>query len=111
MATVYANAARAAARHVETRSKVRAHRDAVTTRARTNLANANKTSRITPKDYFKASIKEEERIVDAHEHCFTILHAPNAVALEYGHSPSGFFAGTDTKPPDAERILSRAALG
>lgn len=39
------------------------------------------------------------------------LHAPNALAEEYGHDPSGVFAGTDTKPPDGLFILTRAAYG
>lgn len=37
------------------------------------------------------------------------LHAPDALAEEYGHDPSGVFAGTDTKPPDGLFILTRAA--
>lgn len=39
------------------------------------------------------------------------LHAPNALAEEYGHDPSGYFAGTDTKPPEGLYILTRAAYG
>lgn len=39
------------------------------------------------------------------------LHAPNALAIEYGHDPSGVFAGTDTKSPDGLFILTRAAYG
>lgn len=40
---------------------------------------------------------------------FVSLHAPNPVALEYGHEPSGIFAGTDTHAPDGLYILHRAA--
>lgn len=36
------------------------------------------------------------------------LHAPNAVAIEYGHHPSGVFAGTDTEAPEGLYILHRA---
>lgn len=108
---VYPNAARAAARHVDTRGRVRKERGSVTRRARTNLEQANKTSRVTDKGYFPATITEDEEIVDDHEHCFTILTAPNATALEYGHNPSGVFAGTETKPPAAEYILTKAAIG
>lgn len=39
------------------------------------------------------------------------LNAPNALAEEYGHDPSGVFAGTDTKSPDGLFILTRAAYG
>ena len=114
---VYANAARAAARHVDTRMGVRKQREGVTRRARTNLANANKTSRITETGYFPATIEEAETIVDDHEFCFTILQAPNAMALEFGHAPSGAFgpkgryAGRQKNPTPPEYILSRAAIG
>ncbi|QDP44607.1 hypothetical protein SEA_NOTHINGSPECIAL_23 [Mycobacterium phage NothingSpecial] len=107
MATVYAKANKVAARCAETRKAVKDERDKVTKRARQNLARANKTSRITHKDYFPATIEEVDGDVDFH----TVLHAPNAFALEFGHAPSGFFAGTDTKPPAAEYILTRAAIG
>ncbi|BBC43580.1 hypothetical protein PBI_AN9_24 [Mycobacterium phage AN9] len=107
MAKVYAKANKVAARHVDVRNRVKEERDGVTRRARTNLARANKTSRITEKDYFPATIEEVDGDVDFH----TVLHAPNAFALEFGHAPSGFFAGTDTKPPDPEYILTRAAIG
>lgn len=107
--TVYASAARSAARHVQVRRKVRSVRDGVSRRARINLTEANATSRITFKGYFPASIDETEKIINDHEHAYTILHAPNAVALEFGHMPSGFFEGTETKPPDGEYILTKAA--
>lgn len=107
MAHVYANANSAAAHHVDTRRAVRRVNRDVAGRARANLAAANKTSRITPEGYFPAEIETAEHDLD----CFTMLHAPNAMALEFGHQPSGFFAGTDTKPPDPEYILTRAAYG
>ncbi|QGJ90170.1 hypothetical protein PBI_SHEAKEIRA_21 [Mycobacterium phage SheaKeira] len=107
MAQVYKNANSAAARHRETKRAVKNERDRVTGRARRNLAGANKTSRITLEGYFPAEIEEVDGAVDMH----TVLHAPNAVALEFGHDPSGFFAGTDTKPPAAEYILTRALIG
>ncbi|WKW87236.1 hypothetical protein SEA_CHARGERPOWER_21 [Mycobacterium phage Chargerpower] len=109
MAKVYANANHAAARHVDVRAECKKVRDGVTSRARRGLAAANKTTRITRKDYFPAEIEEADNpvLVDF----FTILHAPNAMALEFGHAPSGFFAGTNTKPPAAEYILTRAAIG
>jgi hypothetical protein len=107
MAKVYANANGAAAKHVETRKAVKHENRMVEVKATTNLAQANSTSRITLEGYFPAEIDTADNGVD----CFTILHAPNAMALEFGHAPSGFFEGTDTKPPAAEYILTRAAYG
>lgn len=107
MARVYAKTNGVAARHVDARRKVKDVRDGVTRRAKKNLAAANKTSRITAEGYFPAEIEEVDGAVDFH----TVLHAPNALALEFGHAPSGFFADTDTKPPAAEYILTRAAIG
>ncbi|BBX09496.1 DUF5403 family protein [Mycolicibacterium aichiense] len=107
MAKVYAIANEAAARHVDTKRGVRRVNRDVSGRARSFLAQANKTTRVTPKGYFPAEIESTEHDVD----CFTTLHAPNAMALEFGHDPSGWFAGTDTKPPDPEYILTRAAYG
>ncbi len=37
------------------------------------------------------------------------LHAPDVLALEYGHEPSGVYAGTPTKAPDGLYILHLAA--
>ncbi|CAA79397.1 tail completion or Neck1 protein [Fromanvirus L5] len=107
MAKVYANANKVAARYVETRDAVRDERNKVTRRAKANLARQNSTTRITDEGYFPATITEQDGDVDFH----TILNAPNALALEFGHAPSGFFAGTDTKPPEATYILTRAAIG
>jgi len=107
MAVVYPNANSAAAHHKDTRRKVRHERDAVTRRAIQNLAATEHTPRITTKDYFPANITEEDGATDFH----TILNAPDAFALEFGHAPSGFFAGTATKPPAAEYILTKAAIG
>lgn len=107
MAEVYGIANEAAARHVDTRAAIRRENRKVEVKATVNLAEANKTTRITPKGYFPAEIETADNGVDE----FTILHAPNAMALEFGHAPSGFFEGTDTKPPAAEYILTKAADG
>jgi hypothetical protein len=106
MATVYLNANEAAARHVDTHQALKRYRDGVTRRAKQNLAAANKTTRVSKTGYFPARIEDDEGDVEY----YTALVAPNAMALEFGHEPSGVFAGTDTKPPDAEYILSRAAI-
>lgn len=113
MATVYSNANEAAARHTDTKKAVRRVNRDVSGRARANLAQANSTARITLKGYFPASIDTAEHDVD----CFTILHAPNAMALEFGHAPSGVFgpggkfAHVNSKAPDPTYILTRAAYG
>lgn len=107
MARVYANANSVAARHVETRRAVKKERDGVTRRAIRNLEATDHTPRITEEGYFPAHITEQDGSTDFH----TILNAPNAFALEFGHAPSGWFAGTDTKPPAAEYILTKAAIG
>lgn len=107
MAKVYANANEAAARHVDTKRGVRRVNRDVSGRARANLAGQHSTRRRTLSGYFPAEIETAEHDVD----CFTILHAPDAMALEFGHAPSGVFAGTDTKSPDPTYILTRAAYG
>ena len=107
MATVYSNANKVAARAAETRRTVKRVRDDVTDRAKRNLAAQNETSRITMEGYFPATIEDVDGATDFH----TVLQAPNAMALEFGHAPSGFFAGTNTKPPEATYILTKAAIG
>lgn len=37
------------------------------------------------------------------------LHAPNPIALEFGHRPSGYYAGTATRAPEGLYILYTAA--
>lgn len=37
------------------------------------------------------------------------LHAPNPIAIEFGHEPSGYFAGTATRAPEGLYILYSAA--
>jgi hypothetical protein len=37
------------------------------------------------------------------------LHAPNPIALEFGHLPSGYYAGTSTRSPEGLYILYTAA--
>jgi hypothetical protein len=50
-----------------------------------------------------------EKATDQPNDWFVSLWAPNPVAIEYGHQPSGWFAGTDTKAPDGLYILHQAA--
>ena len=108
MAEVYPNANEAAARHVDTKKALRRENRMVEGRARENLAHQHTTTRITQSGhYFPASITTEEHDVD----CFTLLIATNAMALEFGHAPSGAFEDTNTKPPDPTYILTRASMG
>lgn len=107
---VYGNANDAAAHHVKTKKAVRRVNTRVVAAARANLAATDHTPRIAmhkdPADaYFPAEIEHAEHDVDN----YTILHAPNAMALEFGHAPSGFFKDKDSKPPSATYILTRAA--
>jgi hypothetical protein len=37
------------------------------------------------------------------------LYGPNPIAMEFGHKPSGVFAGTDTESPEGLYILYTAA--
>jgi len=113
MAKVYANANGAAAHHKDTHAAILREAASVELRARQNLAQAHETTRISNKDYFPAEIDSEELGVDR----FVILHAPNAMALEFGHDPSGFFdpdgpylPGNTSRPPAPSYILTRAAL-
>lgn len=112
MAKVYANANEAAARHVETRRETSKQRAMVEVKAITNLAMTEHTPRITgvndPADtYFPAEIETADGDIDL----YVVLHAPNAMALEFGHAPSGYFKDIPSRPPAAEYILTRAAYG
>ncbi|ALA48129.1 tail completion or Neck1 protein [Mycobacterium phage Phlei] len=102
---VYPSCGETAKRHVKVKANVAAQNGKVAAKARRNLAAQNKTTRITPSGYFPAEIETD---TDGVNH-YTSLHAPNAMALEFGHQPSGKFAGTDTKAPEETLILTRAA--
>ena len=109
MARVYANANKAAARHVDTRRAVREERDKVTRRAQDNLAQARASTpwhKIDGPEHM-TRIEESEKGVDALTH----LVADNAMALEFGHALSVVFGGTETKAPEGLYILTRAAYG
>lgn len=109
---VYPNANEAAARHVDTIKGVREQNKKVEAAAIRNLANTKHTPRIAeakdPADiYFPAEIETKEEGSLA----WTILHAPDAMALEFGHAPSGYFKDKPSKAPEATYILTRAAYG
>ncbi len=112
MAVVYGNANQAAAQHIDTKRALSYENAKVEVKARVNLAATNHTPRIAghndPADaYFPAEIETAVGDVDY----YTILHAPNAMALEFGHAPSGYFKDIPSKPPAAEYILTKAADG
>ncbi|QGH79692.1 hypothetical protein SEA_ANON_21 [Gordonia phage Anon] len=93
--------------HREVQAAIRKEGRSVTRKAEVNLARARASTRwskISGPDHL-TTVAGEEADVDYLIH----LRAPNAMAIEFGHSPSGFFAGTETKAPDGLYILIRAA--
>lgn len=112
MAQVYGNANSAAAHHVDTRKAIKHHTRMVEVKATVNLMATGHTPRITgvndPADeYFPATVSAEFGDVDG----YVVLHAPNAMALEFGHKPSGYFKDKKSRPPAPTYILTRAAYG
>ena len=99
----------AAAHHVKTRAAVKHHTEKIQRKAERLLANARASSK-THK-YFGpdglTDIEVEYVDVDA----FVFMEAPNAMAIEFGHQPSGVFKGTNTDAPEGLYIITRAGLG
>jgi hypothetical protein len=97
--------------HAVTQASIHEHTDEIEARAKGELARANSTTRITPEGYFPAFIDSSYGDVDG----FVNLNAPDAVALEFGHQPSGVFGPggryghIKSKAPEGRYILSLAA--
>lgn len=91
----------------EVKQEVHAKAKEVGEKAAANLEEARATTewhKISgPDGLTKTSVSKGD--VDS----FVNLEAPNAMAIEFGHMPSGFFAGTDTRPPRGLYILGKAA--
>lgn len=97
----------------EVHAAVDAENDKVHSRAEANLAAARASTRwhkiLGPEHLTRVTKSEGD--VDA----FTNLEAPNPMAIEFGHAPSGVFgpggryAHVKTKAPEGLYILSRAA--
>lgn len=92
---------------------VRDENDEIYDRARANLAAARAStqwSKIVGPDHL-TRVTKSHGDVDA----FTNLEAPNAMAIEFGHQPSGVFGPggryghLDTKAPEGLYIITKAA--
>lgn len=85
----------------------------VETRAIGNLAAQHDHTRIVPHSDDDTEPARIELFKGGGKHPTSsynvVLVAPDALALEYGHAPSGHFAGTATKAPAGTYILHRAA--
>ena len=98
----------AASHHVKTRAAVRRETGAIKKRAEKNLAVARAASQ-THK-YFgpegQTDITSELRDTDG----YVSIEGPGAVAIEFGHKPSGVFKGKNVSASEGLYILSRAAF-
>lgn len=95
------------------RGKMREEASAVADAAKAGLEEARASTR-----WFKIIGPGHLTFVDTSHgdvDAFANLHAPNPMAIEFGHEPSGVFgpggryAGTKTKAPEGLYILHRAA--
>jgi hypothetical protein len=110
----------AAARHVETQNRLRKEARQLEGRAKQNLARARASTRWT-KIYGPAHLTRITTTsgVGEYGHLDYLVHleAPNPMAIEFGHGPSGVFGPTgelghiETKAPMGLYILTRAAYG
>jgi hypothetical protein len=77
-------------------------------RANQNLAAAHHHVRIVPHKPHKIELTKGGGKYPASSYNVSLV-GDNPMALEYGHEPSGHFAGTKTKAPAGTYILHRAA--
>lgn len=97
----------AASHHVETQTALRRLTREVEGRARGNLAAVRASTgwhKIHGPDHLTRVTAESGGV----DH-YVILEAPNPMAIEFGHAPSGVFAGTPTRAPHGLYILTAAA--
>lgn len=80
----------------------------VETRAIANLAEQHHHIRIVPHTPYRIEVTQGGGKYPAGSWDISLV-GDNPAALEYGHSPSGAFAGTPTKAPAGTYILHRAA--
>lgn len=102
----------AASHHTKTQRNIRQHTNGLKFRASARLA-AARSSTDHEKIYGPSHLTEissDHDDVDGYVH----MTAPNAMAIEYGHFPSGYFApekyGKITKAPHGLYILTGAAF-
>ena len=99
----------AASHHVKTQAWVDDETDDVYDRAEFLLATARATTNWVKHDQSRAHItKIEKRRVDVDGYVW--MEGDNAVAIEYGHMPSGAYVDAPTAPSGLY-IITRAALG
>ncbi|ATN88093.1 hypothetical protein SEA_CINDARADIX_19 [Mycobacterium phage Cindaradix] len=95
----------------ETRAAVRRHAREVEGRARRNLAQA-RSSTTHSKIVGPGHLTKIGSLADDPD-VLVYMEAPNPMAIEYGHGPSGYFDpdkyGEVTKAPSGLYILNRAA--
>lgn len=97
----------AASHHVETQNAIRAAVAIVERRAQNNLSSVRATTgwhKIHGPDHL-TSIGSFMSTPDG----WVYMQAPNPMAIEFGHAPSGVYAGTPTKAPHGLYILTAAA--
>ncbi|QXN73859.1 hypothetical protein SEA_EAGLEPRIDE_21 [Mycobacterium phage Eaglepride] len=99
------------ARHVDVKAAIRKETKEVENRAEANLARARAStthSKIIGPGHL-TSIGSYQEEIDGIAH----MDAPNPIAIEFGHGPSGYFDpdkyGKVTKAPAGLYILTRAA--
>lgn len=103
----------AASHHVETRAAVRKEVNAGERRAKANLAEA-RSSTHWEKIYGPSHLTSVDSGMGAVDGWFSLV-APNAMAIEFGHAPSGVFGPggslehVDSKAPHGLYILTKAA--
>jgi hypothetical protein len=103
--------------HAEVKRAIREETEKVFAKAQANLEQERATTKwhkILGPGGLTEVLKESEQ-VKASTDGLVILQAPNAMAIEYGHAPSGVFgpggryADVETKAPEGTYILNRAA--
>jgi hypothetical protein len=99
---------KAASHHVKSRAAVRRETGAIEKRAEKNLASARASSETSK--YF--GIDHQTKITSEQHHIdgYVSIEGPGAIAIEFGHKPSGVFKGKNVKSSQGLYILSRAAF-
>lgn len=99
---------RVASRHKDARDAVRREAREVENKARNGLARARASTQWS-KIHGPSHLTFVSSTAEGGSDVLVHLNAPNAMAIEFGHAPSGFFEGTKTKAPHGLYILANAA--
>lgn len=97
----------AASHHVETQNAIRSTVRTVERRAEANLA-AVRASTGWEKIHGPSHLTSIGSMMSTPDG-WVYMQAPNPMAIEFGHAPSGVFAGTATRAPHGLYILTSAA--